>query len=942
MTSIETDDQAYEFFIQESSELLQKLEMGLMNLSQDHDLEKLHALMRAAHSIKGGAACVGLTGIGQIAHDLENGIRALYADDMTFDVELEELLLQAYDCLRSPLQQQIETGNCDQEAAIDRSQPIFQQLEEKLGCPLEEAAELPEVPMETDMTVFLFEEEIPSGLRRWESLLAHLEQPNTLAELKTQAEVFATLGNMLSLSGFNAIAETTLKAFEVNAEIYPKIAQVALADFWAGHAAVMGGDRVEGGAPSLELVQLSQPQTPQPQAEPIQTPPQGTREPQAKPRQTVLPSTPPPAEALPETAPMSSVESPEPSPQKPATKPVQSTPQTALGLRVDVERFDTINQLVGELATQDNSFVLQNQKKRQALATLEKTWKSFQRFLNLVQEFTEYSDSSHPKTQSQFNEQAAFNQLLQGTVEEMNEAGDLIYEMKLQNLQDQQLFKNRQQTLKQVQKHLTETRMLPLESLLNRFPRMIRDLCLRYEKNVDLDLMGQNTLVDKAILEKLYDPLVHLIRNAFDHGIESKKERQKAGKEEPGRIEIKAYNKGNNTYLEVKDNGRGINPENIRQKIVKNKIISGQDAARLSVGQLYEFLFHSGFSTKDKVSDLSGRGVGLVAVKNQIESLKGTLNLQSEPGKGTTFIIRLPWKLTLTKLLIFRIQQNLFAIPMDTLTAILSVTSNEIQSNGNRHFYDWHGQKIPLIQSLLNQYNYSGILPPVQQQTHSLWEGDVATQFSGKIMLLVISQGLESIALKIDQVVMEQQLTIKPFGKALTAPSYLYGCTLLGDGRLVPVVDSSELLEHWQQQKYSSTSQLMVFPTQIQEESQQLSTVLIIDDSLTTRQSLSTTLKQSGYRVLQAKNGLEGLQQLQKHSNIQVVICDLEMPKMNGFEFLSRCRRKFNMEELPVLMLTSRKSERYRRLAKQLGSNGYLTKPWLKKELMKIIETCTV
>jgi chemotaxis family two-component system sensor histidine kinase/response regulator PixL len=910
MTTIETDDQAYEFFIQESSDLLQKLETGLMNLSQEHDLEKLHALMRAAHSIKGGAACVGLAGIGKIAHDLENAIRALYADDITFDVELEELLLQAYDCLRSPLQQQIETGNCEQEAAITRSKPIFQQLETKLGRSLEEAAELPEVPMETDMTVFLFEEEIPAGLRRWESLLTHPEQSNTITELKTQAEVFATLGGMLSLTGFTAIAETSLKALELHPQAYLKIGQLALADFWGGHAAVMAGDRVQGGSPSSALVKLGQPKATQPTPQPV---------------------TPTPVVAAKKAA---------RKPSKPAAQVVSSTPEANLGLRVDLERFNAISQSVGDLATQDNSFVLQNQKNRQTLANLEKSWKSFQRFLHIVQEFTEFPSSYSDNTGIKRNELESLNEILKQTAHQMHEAGNLIYEMKLQNLQDQQLIKTRQQTLQQVQQHLIATRMLPIESVLNRFPRMIRDLSVQNHKPVNLTLTGKKTLVDKAILEKLHDPLIHLVRNAFDHGIESEEERQKSGKIEAGKIEIKAYNQGNYTYLEIQDNGQGIDPEKIRKKIIDKKLIPARDAARLSTHQLQEFLFYPGFSTKNKVSEISGRGVGLEAARNQIEALKGTLTLQSEPGKGTTFTIRLPWNLTITKLLIFRIKQNLFAIPMDTLTAILSISSPEIQQNGQGQFYNWHGQKIPLVQSLLTQCNYSGQFPS-KQQTVKESKGNYPDHFSGKMMLLVISQGLNTIALKIDQVVMEQHLTIKPFSLVLSAPSYLYGCTILGDGRLVPVVDSSELLEHWQHQYQSPTSQLILFPTQIQDEPQQLSKVLIIDDSITTRQSLSTILKQSGYQVLQAKNGKEGLKQLQKHPHIQVVICDLEMPEMNGFEFLSRCRRKFDTEELPVLMLTSRSSDRYRQLAKQLGSNGYITKPWLKQELMKIIEKCT-
>ncbi|MGB3535556.1 MAG: hybrid sensor histidine kinase/response regulator [Microcoleaceae cyanobacterium] len=924
MTTIETDDQAYEFFIQESSELLQKLETGLINLSQDHDLEKLHALMRAAHSIKGGAACVGLAGIGTIAHNLENGIRALYADDINFDVELEELLLQAYDCLRSPLQQQIETGNYEPEAAITLSQPIFQQLETKLGRSLEEAAELPEVPMETDMTLFLFEEEIPAGLRRWEALLTHPEQSSTITELKTQAEVFATLGGMLTLPGFSAIAQTTLKALELRRPAYLKIGQLALADFWAGHAAVMQGDRVQGGTPSPELVKLSQPQATTPATQTAKT---QKRQTSAPPKATPkAPEATPPAEAQKQTV--------NPSPS--IAQPVAAKTESNLGLRVDVERFDAISQSVGDLATQDNSFVLQNQKNSQALATLEKSWKSFQRFLNIVQEFTEFPSSYNQNTEVKLSEFESLNAILKQTARQMNQAGNLIYEMKLQSIQNQQLIKNRQQTLQQVQQHLMATRMLPIESVLNRFPRMIRDLSTKNNKSVKLILTGEKTLVDKAILEKLYDPLIHIVRNALDHGIESVEKRLENGKQEDSKIEIKAYNQGNYTYIEIRDNGQGIDPDKIRKKIIEKQLIPQRDAVRLSNHQLQEFLFYPGFSTKDKVSEISGRGVGLEAARNQIEALKGTLTLQSEPGTGTTFTIRLPWNLTITKLLIFRIQQNLFAIPMDTLTAILSTSVNEIKQSKKGQFYKWHGQNIPLVQSLLNQYNYSEQITSKQENNV-----DYSDNFSGKIMLLVISQGLNTIALKIDQVIMEQNLTIKPFSPTLTAPSYFFGCTILGDGRLVPVVDSSELLEHWKNNDRSSQNQLILFPTKVKDQPQQLSKVLIIDDSVTTRQSLSTVLKQSGYQVIQAKNGKEGLIQLHKNPNIQVVICDLEMPEMNGFEFLSHCRRKFNTEELPVLMLTSRTSDRYRQLAKQLGSNGYMTKPWLKKELMKIIEKCT-
>jgi chemotaxis family two-component system sensor histidine kinase/response regulator PixL len=204
-------------------------------------------------------------------------------------------------------------------------------------------------------------------------------------------------------------------------------------------------------------------------------------------------------------------------------------------------------------------------------------------------------------------------------------------------------------------------------------------------------------------------------------------------------------------------------------------------------------------------------------------------------------------------------------------------------------------------------------------------------------MVLLLSEGLETIGLKIDQILMEQNLTIKPFGKALKAPPYFYGCTILGDGRLVPVVDSPVLLEKWLQQQ-ASAEQVMLIPNDMKPLSQEQATVLVIDDSLTTRQSLCATLQQEGYTVIPAQHGKEGLAKIQQHPEVQLVICDLEMPEMNGLEFLSHCRRQFSREKLPVVMLTSRQSDRYRQLAKQLGSNDYFIKPMIKQELIKMLQ----
>ncbi len=979
-TMIDTNDQAYEFFVQESLELLQILEQGLMTLMQEHQMPKLHALMRAAHSIKGGAACVGLMGVQDIAHNLENAIRALYAEDTVFDLELEELLLQGFDCLRSPILEQIEKGKCQQEEAAKRSQLIFEKLETKLGHLLEEAAELPEVAMETDMTVFLFNEEVPSGLRRWEQVLIHPEKYNITEELKNQAEVFATLGKMLGLPGFTMIAEATIKAIQVNPKYSLKIGKLALADFWNAQKAVLAGDRDQGGTLSEMLLTLTQPQTrsqtssqshPKNQQKSPKNHPLSAQKETGKIARKTSNSSPVKTEKTQAAHPKPVVEETEKAgDSSPVAEKLTENQQLTLGVRVDLNRLEQINNLVGELATQDNSFLLQNQQVKSFLELLGKSWNQLHKFVGELQELTDYRSQSYlnlsewddvdllaDETEINLEDKlkentdllipvqselaiplsSRFKKDLQKTLDEMDKVERVLYEMKLLNFQSQQLVKKRQQTLQQVQKNLTETRMISVETLFNRFPRMVRDLSIRNGKQVTLNITGQKTLVDKAVLEKLYDPLLHLIRNAFDHGIEPPDIRQRKGKSTEGTIEIKAYNQGNYIYLEVQDDGRGINLERIRKKAVEKKIVAQKDAQYLTKNQLYDLLFLPDFSTKDRVSDLSGRGVGLEAVRRQIEALRGNITIHSELNQGTKFILRLPWSLTITKLLVFKIEGNLFAIAMDTVGAIISASPEEITSNQGEAVYNWLGQKVPLVQSMLLDYRYLITTTSDESSAVTTWESNSTPKFSGKVMLLLLSEGLETIGLRIDQIVMEQNLTIKPFSKVLKAPPYFYGCTILGDGRLVPVVDSPVLLEQWVQQQ-TMADKVMLIPHEIKPIVQEEATVLVIDDSLTTRQSLCATLQQEGYTVIPARQGKEGLAKIEQYPQIQLVICDLEMPEMNGLEFLSHCRRQFSQEQLPIVMLTSRKSDRYRQLAKQLGSNGYMTKPWVKQELIQMLK----
>lgn len=973
-TIIDTEDQAYQFFVQESSELLQHLETGLMNLTQTHDQSTIHGLMRAAHSIKGGAACIGLSGIQTIAHDLENGIRALYNDEVVFDRELEDLFLQAFDCLREPINEQIQTGRCHEQEALERSEPIFRKLEGKFGHALEEAAELPEVQMEGDITEFIFAEEVPQGLNRWDKILDNPAHPDLVRELTSQAEVFITLGEMLNLVGFASIARTTVAALTAHPQEAIAIARIASADLKAGHQAVLEGDRQQGGSPSAALqgylpraaapdvapiapaVTLAPPVLePEPEgpgvglsleelaaiealtsleddlamdltapaaaipAPPAPVPPPVAAGPIPPPREAAAPASPPPT-AVKEVKEIKTV----------APPIAEGSGSGDLTVRIDTSRLNYINNLVGELVTQDNSFLLRNKQHQASLESLKRWYNRIEKIVGQFQQYSRELVIRNPAARAQLAQFVVISQTLS---EEMAQLAENIQDATLINLQDQQLIKQRQQTIKQVENNLLEARMLPIGELLNRFPRTVRDLSVQGHKPVKLVLEGTSTLVDRGVLSKLYDPLVHLVRNAFDHGIDDPATRQALGKPEEGIITIRAYNRGNSTYVEIEDDGQGINLDKIRAKAIQKGLISQEEAQSMSEAQLYEMIFVPGFSTADRVSHISGRGVGLDAVRLQIRALKGNITLASNPGTGTVFTLRLPWSMTINRLLVFRLQEHFFAVPVNNLASIAAAASQELIHEGEKEYYHWQGKKVPLVQSLLLSYGYPSTLISSRQQMMGNWDRSNSMQgATGRTMVLLINQGNDTIGIRVDQILLEQDLVIKPFGKVLNAPSYCSGCTVLGDGQLIAVLDGPALLD-----RVVRKTMPIIPNIERLEPKLELPLILVVDDSLTTRQTLSTTLQKGGYRVIQAQDGADGLNQLEQHPQVRGVICDVEMPNMNGFEFLGRCRKKHPVGELPVLMVTSRSSKRYRELAKQLGANGYLTKPYLDKELIETL-----
>ena len=651
-----------------------------------------------------------------------------------------------------------------------------------------------------------------------------------------------------------------------------------------------------------------------------------------------------------------------------------------LTVRVDSERLGRMNNLVGELAINRNGLSLQNE---QLQGSVRELLNRFSLVQNLVGDLRKLSDQMLVAPQRHHEEsfspavshledvaiaRADFDSLeldsygvlhlkLQALLEDMMQLEESVDDIVLFARATDQTLEQQRQMLTQLRDELMWARMLPLGEVLNRFPRMLRDFSTTYHKPVSLKLFGTSVLVDKAVLEKLYDPLLHLLRNAFDHGIESPEVRRAKGKPEQGQIEIRAYHRGSQTIIEVKDDGQGLNLERIGARAVELGLLNAKQLAMTTKNQLFELVFEPGFSTKSQVSELSGRGVGLDVVRSQMRSLKGAITVTSEPRVGSTFTLRLPLTLTIAKLLVCFSGTTALALPSDSIEEIVVPKADQIKQSGTQQFLYWRGEIVPTYR-LADLLEYTCPLP---ETSTSRALSALPSPASWALPMLVVRQEQNFIALEIERLVTEQELVIKPFGEAIAPPSCTYGCTILGDGSLIPVIDAATLLDQVLKPNTaaddtatrlnspdpmalespsasSANENASLSNTKVPIKTAKAPTILVVDDAAALRRTLAFTLERVGCRVLQARDGREALEQLQQSSSVELVICDIEMPNMNGFEFLSARRQNPEFSKVPVIMLTSRSNDKHRWLAMQLGATAYFTKPYLEQEFLAAIK----
>ncbi len=473
----------------------------------------------------------------------------------------------------------------------------------------------------------------------------------------------------------------------------------------------------------------------------------------------------------------------------------------------------------------------------------------------------------------------------------------------------------------EIQDKLMRTRMVPLATIVTRLHRAVRVVSQKQGKQVDLNFIGETIELDKKVLEEMADPLLHILRNAVDHGIEPPALRRVMGKPERGQITLKSYYQGNQVVLEISDDGAGLEPEILRAKAVAAGYVSEADAPQLTTEDLHSLIFLPGFSTAEEVSEVSGRGVGLDILKNSVYKLKGTIKLDSTAGQGATFAIRLPMTLAVTRALLVKSRGETFAVPLASVSQILRAGADEYEQIGQDEVIRVGGKVHPLL-----------------QLGDALGLPAISDEAIARPPVLILDAGATQVALVVDEILEGREIVVKTLGNHLRHVHAVTGATLMGDGSIVLILNPAELAIESTREEQRTWSSIQV-PEGAKRK--QLS-VLIVDDSVSVRRVVTNLIKNAGWHPATAKDGLDALGFIQSAAQLpDVILLDIEMPRMDGYELAATLQAHDVFKQIPIVMLTSRAGEKHRRKAMEIGASEYLVKPYQDETLLNVVRHLT-
>ncbi|WP_199497957.1 chemotaxis histidine kinase/response regulator CheAY2 [Helicobacter pylori] len=466
-----------------------------------------------------------------------------------------------------------------------------------------------------------------------------------------------------------------------------------------------------------------------------------------------------------------------------------------------------------------------------------------------------------------------------------------------------------------------KTRMQPVGKVFNKFPRMVRDLSRELGKSIELIIEGEETELDKSIVEEIGDPLIHIIRNSCDHGIEPLEERRRLNKPETGKVQLSAYNEGNHIVIKISDDGKGLDPVMLKEKAIEKGVISERDAEGMSDREAFNLIFKPGFSTAKVVSNVSGRGVGMDVVKTNIEKLNGIIEIDSEVGVGTTQKLKIPLTLAIIQALLVGVQEEYYAIPLSSVLETVRISQDEIYTVDGKSVLRLRDEVLSLV------------------RLSDIFKVDAILESNSDVYVVIIGLADQKIGVIVDYLIGQEEVVIKSLGYYLKNTRGIAGATVRGDGKITLIVDVGAMMDMAKSIKVNITTLMNESENTKSKNSPSDYVVLAIDDSSTDRAIIRKCLKPLGITLLEASNGLEGLEMLKNGDKTpDAILVDIEMPKMDGYTFASEVRKYNKFKNLPLIAVTSRVTKTDRMRGVESGMTEYITKPYSGEYLTTVVK----
>ncbi|TVP93444.1 MAG: response regulator [Pseudomonadaceae bacterium] len=920
-----TDAELVDIFLEEAQELIDSSARSLQQWGEDtRNTLAVEELQRDLHTLKGGARMAEITPVGDLAHELEFLYEDLCNQRYSVNPGLMQLLHACHDSLADMIDgivaaQPISDGRGLIESIrrfrADPSQPVS----------------MPDMDAQPEVAEADVELSLPVGVDPAAGMLdIFLEEAQELlqpcadwiasddAEQRAQAkhQIQAVKGGA-RMAGEQALAD------------HARALEQALDD-----AAANSGDLlVQLSALQQRINALSAGQ-PMPADEPAST-------------ETEVPESVPP-EPVPASAAPVALEPAETSAPRPASQTlaeVKSILQQAMertsqdgrsrgvtqeSVKVPADLLEELVNLAGETSIFRGRIEQQVSDLGYTLGEMESTIERVRdqlrrldmetqaQILSRHQEEIEHSyDDFDPLEMDRYSQ---LQQLSRSLFESASDLFDLKETMAAKSRDAETLLLQQARVNTELQEGLMRTRMVPFERLLPRLRRIVRQVSAELGKQVELVVDQADGEMDRSVLERMIGPLEHMLRNAVDHGIELPEQRRQAGKAETGLISIDLHRAGSEIILSIRDDGAGINLERIREKAIERGLMDAD--SDLTDQELLDFTLEAGFSTAAKVTQVSGRGVGMDVVNAEVKQLGGGILLNTKPGEGSQITIRLPFTVSVNRALMVYSGDDLYAIPLNTIEGIVRVSGYELEA--------YYAEDAPPFEYAGKTYelSYLGDLLATGQQPK-------LTGHSLPLPVILVRGSEHSVAVQVDALAGSREIVVKSLGKQFAVVSGISGATILGDGRVVVILDLLAIIRA--QHAQLSQQRLASERAQLERAPEQRATlVMVVDDSITVRKVTTRLLERHGMEVVTAKDGVDAIAKLQDVKP-DIMLLDIEMPRMDGFEVATLVRHDEELKELPIVMITSRTGEKHRERARGIGVNDYLGKPYQESQLLEAI-----